>query len=133
MAEAASSETCPIDTLRFPNRFELEGGCEEGRADCWLILKEEKRQLITPLGELPGGQLPIVCHGSWQQHRGLTVVTVPPRSKKVRAVPQCGSQGVRQSRSKTVKEEDSEDLTLFYSGFFGYFFQNHVAPRKKFN
>ena len=96
MAEAASSETCPIDTLRFPNRFELEGGCEEGRADCWLILKEEKRQLITPLGELPGGQLPIVCHRSWQQHRGLTVV--PPRSKKVRALPQW------QSRSKTVKE-----------------------------
>ena len=40
---------------------------------------------------------------------------------------------VWQSRSKTVKEEDSEDLTLFYLGFFGYFFQNHVAPRKKFN
>ena len=100
-----------------------------GRVDRWLILKEEKRQLITPLGELPGGQLPIVCHGSWQQHR----VTVPPRSKKVRAVPQCGSQGVRQSRSKTVKEEDSEDLTLFYLGFFGYFFQDHLAPRKKIN
>ena len=40
---------------------------------------------------------------------------------------------VWQSRSKTVKEEDSEDLTLFYLGFFGYFFQNHLAPRKKFN
>ena len=26
---------------------------------------------------------------------------------------------VWQSRSKTVKEEDSEDLTLFYLGFFG--------------
>ena len=49
-----------------------------------------------PLGELPGGQLPVVCDWSWQQHRGLTVVTVPPRSNKVGAVPQCGSQGGRQ-------------------------------------
>ena len=71
MAEAASSETCPIDTLRFPNRFELEGGCEVGRANCWLILKEEKRQLITPLGELPGGQGFLKHH---QNYRGQCFV-----------------------------------------------------------
>ena len=126
MSEVASSETCPIDTLRFPNRFELEGGCEVGRADCWLILKEEKRQLITPLGELPGGQLPIVCYRSWQQQAYCRDSASQEQESR-----SCAT--VWQSRSKTVKEEDSEDLTLFYSGFLGYFFQNQVAPRKKFN
>ena len=38
---------------------------------------------------------------------------------------------VWQSRSKTVKEEDSEDLTLFYLEFFGYFFSKPFSSKKK--
>ena len=93
-----------------------------GRADCWLILKEEKRQLIRPLGELPAGQLPRVLAAAPRAYC---------RDSASQEQESQSSATVWQSRSNTVKEGDSEDLTLFCSFFWGVLLSKPCSSKKK--
>ena len=47
-----------------------EGGRVGSQLEHWLLLKQEGRQMVAPPGGWPGGQLPDVCVGPLQLHRG---------------------------------------------------------------
>ena len=47
-----------------------EGGRVGSQLEHWLLLKQEGMQMMLQPGGKPGGQLPAVCVGLLQLHRG---------------------------------------------------------------
>ena len=47
-----------------------EGGHVGSQLGHWLLLKQKGMQMMAPPGGKPGGQLPAVCVGPLQLHRG---------------------------------------------------------------